>query len=75
MINKIEILFTSKNCRQAKLYLLDAWSQALLFTGKQVFQFGFSLRFPKFPGKFKNQLNTSIGKCGRNFARSGLSDK
>ena len=51
---------TSKKCRLAKFCKVDAWSQALLFTGETSFSSRFSLTFPRFPRKLKNRLNTSL---------------
>ena len=58
--NTIEIPLTSEKRHQAKFCLVHARSQALLFTGKQVFLVGFSLRFPIFTRKSRNRLNTSL---------------
>ena len=54
--NIIEIPLTSKKCHLAKFCVVDAWSQALLFTGGTSFSSRFSIR--RFPRKSKNQLNT-----------------
>ena len=40
--NTIEIPLTSKKRRQAKLCLVDAWSQSVFFTGETIFLVGFS---------------------------------
>ena len=36
-----------KKCRQAKFYLVDAWSEALLFTGETSFASRFFFNIPK----------------------------
>ena len=61
--NTTETLLTSEKCRLTKLCKVDAWSQALLFTGETSFLFGFSLTFRTFACKSKNRLNTSLLTC------------
>ena len=56
----IEIFLTSRKCCLVKLWKVDAWNQALLLWKKLVFLIGFSLTFPRFPPKSKNQLHSSL---------------
>ena len=41
--NTIETSLTSRKCRLAKFCKLDAWSQGILFTEKEIFLVDFSL--------------------------------
>ena len=45
--NTIEGSLTSKKCRPAKFCKVDAWSQALLFTGETSFSSRFFFNIPE----------------------------
>ena len=51
--NTVKTSLTSKKRRPAKFYKVDAWSQALLFTGETGFSSRFFFSIPDISAKIK----------------------